>query len=101
MPSFTVTINGRNFLTEIGGLPKKLGFFTTRDVEAVDQQQAVAIAMQLMRGSDKLRALVRNPASDPPQMFVEEVVAIDRVDPSKPVPGFSFYDDVDEEEPAN
>ena len=101
MPAFTVTINGRNFLTEIDGIPKRLGFFTTRDVEAVDQQQAVAIAMQLMRGSDKLRALVSNPASDPPQMFVEEIAAIERIDPSKPVPGFSFYDDGDEGEPAN
>ena len=101
MPAFTVTMNGRNFLTEIDGVSKKLGFYTTRDVEAADQQQAVAAAIQLMRASDKLRTLVRNPAEDPPQMFVDEVVAIEKIDQSKPVPGFSFYDDVDEEDPAN
>jgi hypothetical protein len=28
------------------------------------------------------------------------IAAIDRVGPSKPVPGFSFYDDVTDEEPA-
>ena len=88
-------------MTEIDGSPKKLGFYTTRDVEAADQRQAAAAAMQLMRASDKLRTLVRNSADDPPQMFAEEVVEIDGVDPTKTIPGFAFYDDVEDEEPAD
>ena len=98
MPAYSVTINGRNFLTDIEGEQKKLGFFTAREVEAHDPEAAEAAAVRSVRDNERLRATIRNTPEDPPMLFVEEIVKIDAVQADKPVPGFAFYDD---EEPAS
>jgi len=70
MPAYSVFINGRNFLTELEGSLKRLGFYTTREVEADDYAGAEAAAIDSLRASSKLRDSVRNAQDDPPQLFI-------------------------------
>jgi hypothetical protein len=97
VPAHSVTINGRNFLLEVDGQVRRVGFYTTREVEAADAAEAEVAAIQCMREDAELRARVRNPADDPPMLFVEEIAPIDAIDPDKPVPGLVFYDDGSED----
>lgn len=66
MPAYRVMINGQNFPVEMDGRVAKYGFFTTRIVESPDPVAAV----QTIRGTQRLRDLVRNEPGDPSVMVV-------------------------------
>jgi hypothetical protein len=81
MKNYMVRVCGRNFrmLWQDGKKrerPRLTGFITTRFVRARDAEDAEFRAMDLIRSDKTLGASVRNPASDPPVMFAEEVVQV-------------------------
>jgi hypothetical protein len=94
---FGVRINGRNFrlLWEGKGgraYAKRTGFYTTVHIRARNVEEAELRAVDVLRRDKKLQASVRNPRSDPPRMFVDEIVEL----PSfkgrlVPRTGFAFY----------
>lgn len=73
MKKYKVMIEGHNFLVEIEGAPRKYGFFTTRVVEARDEEEAEQKAIEVLRNDTDLVARTQNEESDSPMMFVEEV----------------------------
>ena len=81
---FRVLINGENFLLEFGGSPRRLGFYTTRFVEALDGAEAENIAIDLVRNDQHLRSSVLNAREDPPMLYAREVEQIDA--PQKATP---------------
>ena len=91
---FRVFVRGKNFLIKLDDVEKKLGFYTTRFVEAQNEEAAEYVVMDLLRGDPKLAKGVLNDKSDPPMMYAEEVEELDSF-AGLPVPGqgFAFYPD--------
>lgn len=96
MKKFRVFIRGENFLINLDGVEQKLGFYTTRYVEAQDEEAAEYAVMDILRADPKLAKGVLNDKSDPPMMYAEEVDEIDSFE-GCPLPGtgFAFYSEAE------
>jgi hypothetical protein len=77
------------------GQPRIMGFYTTRFVEAETPEGAEDLAVQQIRGDDKLRKTVINDKSDPPMIYAEEIIMLETFEGIKlPGTGYTFfYDD--------
>ncbi len=67
-----------------------MGFVTRRQIEAPTPIEAAAFAMEEVRRLDVLTTAVRNPEDDWPTMWVEQIAAIDAVDPAAAIPGLAW-----------
>lgn len=94
MKKFRVFVRGENFLINLDDVEQKLGFYTTRYVEARNKEAAEHVVMDMLRDDPKLTNGVLNDKSDPPMMYAEEVEEIDSF-AALPLPGagFAFYPD--------
>ena len=89
---YKVLVRGDNFWLNLEGENQKLGFYTTRFVEAQNEDEAEEKAIALLRNDPKLRSGVLNEQSDSPVMFAEEIVELNSFDGLKiPGTGFIFY----------
>lgn len=94
MPKYCVTIEGRNFLVEMNGKVAAHGFVTLRFLEAADAKAAENAAVDAIRRTEGLRAIVRNPSDDPPIMDVTEIVELESFDDVETLePGFVWYEE--------
>lgn len=92
MKKFRVFIRGENFLINLDGVEQKLGFYTTRYVEAHDEEAAEYLVMDMLRDDPKLAKGVLNDKADSPMMYAEEVEELASFE-GRPFPGtgFAFY----------
>lgn len=90
MPHYRVLVNGRNFRISIDGKSKRVGFYTTRFVEASSFQQAENIVIEGLSADPHLINVTQNKPGDSPALFVDD---IDEVDSLEPAIGFAFYDE--------
>ena len=91
MPHYRVKLAGENFRLTLEGKIWKLGFLTTRLVEAPDEAQAELNAVKLIREDQKLSGVL-NERADPPMIYCEGIEEIEPFDPAAVVqPGFTFY----------
>ena len=95
---FRAVVNGRNFQLTWAEAEnerpriKRKGFYTTVHVRARSQKEAESRAMKLLRADKALRKSVRNPASDPPLMFLEALEELSSFKGCRlPRTGFAFY----------
>ena len=89
---YRVLVRGENFLLNLDGKNQKLGFYTTRFVEAPNEEEAEERAFAMLRNDPKLQKGVLNEKSDVPVMFAEEIVELGSFDGLKmPGTGFAFY----------
>lgn len=89
---YKVLVRGENFLLNVDGKNQKLGFYTTRFLEAQNEEGAEEMAIALVRDDPKLRSGVLNEQSDTPVMFAEEIVELESFDGREiPRTGFVFY----------
>ena len=96
MPTYEVEINGRNFLLEVDGVPKRVGFYVLRYVDAESPQVAAQAAVQGVRKHESL-ANVLNDRSDPPTIYAEDIIELSEVpQPDEIELGLSFYSEDDE-----
>lgn len=72
MKKFKIIIEGRNFLIHIEKFSKKMGFYTTRFVEAEDESKAESIALDLIRAELNERDIVLNDFMNPPMLYIEK-----------------------------
>lgn len=90
---YSVMIEGKNLCLERGGL-KKMGFFTTRWVEAVSAKEAERIAIGHVKNELMELGVLRNAAEDPPTFVIEktrEVVSFgDNIVPGR---GFTLFEE--------
>lgn len=94
MKKFRVLLRGENFRMNFEGTVKRLGFYTTRFVEASDDDTAGQSAVESVRKDDQLRQAVLNDRSDPPMIFAEEIEELASFGPDDgPSRGFTFYED--------
>jgi hypothetical protein len=91
MGKYRVQIEGKNFLLEMNGKVAEYGFITFRFVEAEDHSAAEDNAVQMLRGDQRLRDLVKNDRADPPVMDVLEIAELESVDEMPQQPGLIWY----------
>lgn len=86
---FRVFLHGQNALIETNGRPQRLGFYTTRIVEAASEEEAERQAIKLLKSDDWLNEALLNSGTDPFVLAAEEV---DEVAPDEIATiGFSWY----------
>jgi hypothetical protein len=89
---YRVLVQGTNFLIPINNELVKCGFYTTRYVEAKNAKEAEYKAMDILRGTKRLKDIVKNDAMDPPVMNAEEIVEIESFAGIENLePGFAWY----------
>ena len=78
MPHYRVFLNGQNFWLEFDQRRRRVGFFTTRFVEAADQRTAETAAVGALRAERKLgesqlslKGTSRMPAGPPPNKALQ------------------------------
>lgn len=93
MRKYIVRLEGRNFLIQNldTARPRKLGFFTTRLVEAPDSESAEVCAIDLARMELASLQVVLNDSADPPTIKVDEMWEVEQFDGEPPGKGFTFY----------
>ncbi len=97
MGRYRVMLNGKNFWMKVDDEPQRLGFYTTRFVEAPNSDQARQHALRLVREDPKLAGMVLNESSDPPMLSVGEIEEVESFEEFESVPpGFTFYPDESE-----
>jgi hypothetical protein len=96
MNKYKVFVRGENFLLNRNGIAEKFGFYSTRFVEANNEEHAEETAIATLRDEPTLRDAVLNEKSDPPMMYVEDISQLDSFeDLNIPGTGFSFYPESD------
>jgi hypothetical protein len=91
MPSYRVLLRGQNVWMRIEGKPRRMGFFTTRFVEASDAERAGPVAVAALRDEERLKPL--NEAGDPPEVFCDEVEEVSPADVADGGRGLAFFPD--------
>lgn len=101
MKNYRVVLEGKNFLLDLDGTVQKHGFFTTRYVQASDEEEAELNAVDLVRNDDQLLTAVKNEKTDPPMIYLDEIEELDSFEGIKVLgAGYSFYtDDGSQERP--
>jgi len=85
-------VEGHNFLIGVENEIRKHGFYTTRFVEARDEEEAETKVVEMLRNDASLVALTQNDRSDPPMMYVEEIEELKSFGEfNVPGSGFSWY----------
>ena len=99
MRKYRVTINGRNYLINVEGQPKRMGFFKIYFLEARDPQEAENLAVSKIVADPKWQGTLLNSADDPPMMCLDSLAELESFEGVESVgTGYIFYpDDPDEE----
>ena len=90
MKHFRVFLRGENFLLTVDGQQTRMGFYTTRFVQADNPESAELLAVDLLRTDKKLRG-VANLRSDPPMIFADEIDEVAADDVPESSSGFTFF----------
>ena len=96
MPRYSVILNGRNFWLTIDDEPRRMGFFTTRFVEAADPEAAEVAAVELLRQDDRLAGQILNDPSDPPTIHLHKIRQLDTEAELRTQQGFTYYAENDD-----
>ncbi len=88
---YRVFLRGQNFLLNIDGNPTRLGFYTTRFVQANNRDGAELLAVDLVRNDKWLRDSALNERSDPPKIFADEIDVVEESDVPDVQSGFAYF----------
>jgi hypothetical protein len=88
MPLFKVSLHGDNFWLKLEGKPARLGFYTARFLEALDESNAELRAVQMLRESPSLKSILNGPG-DPPIVHCESIEVVESLEEQQP--GLVFY----------
>ncbi len=92
MPSYECLVNGRNFLLNFDGKPRKMGFYKTVFVDSSDPAAAELDAVEFIRNGE-LRDKILNAEEDPPLIFVEEMYELESSGVEDNTMGHTFYEE--------
>ena len=88
---YKILIEGNNFKISIDGIPQKYGFFTTRYVEAIDEEEAKRKVIDLVKS--EIGSYILNNPEDPPYIEFEENLEIESfMDSNVPGSGFTWFE---------
>jgi len=96
MPTYEVELNGQNFLLEVDGVPRRMGFYALRYVDAKSAQEASQAALQAIRSHESL-ANVLNERADSSKIYVEDIIELsEEPQPDEIDLALSFYPEDDD-----
>ena len=87
---FKVSVHGKDFPGAILGKSERVGFFTTRFVEAASQAEAEQATLALLHADPALSVAPEHRTREA-TVFVESIVEVPMWTERKPSAGFSFY----------
>jgi hypothetical protein len=97
---YCVVIEGSNLLMEMRGI-ERLGYFTTRYVEGIDEEEASQRALDLVSNELYSTGALLNKRGDPPRMVVSNIDQINSFrGKAAPGRGFTFFPEEAEAEDA-
>ena len=88
---YRVFLKGQNFLLNVDGKPTRMGFYTTRFVQASNRDGAEILAVDLLRSDKWLVDSVLNERSDPPRILAEEIDVVAASEVPDVQSGFSYF----------
>ncbi len=92
MKKFRVMLEGRNFLINSDEGPMKMGFYTTRFIEAESSKEAENLSVELIKNDANLKETVLNDQADPPMIYLESLDELSSFgDNAVPGSGYTFY----------
>ena len=94
MPKYKIFFHGKNLYANIDGKMEKVGFYTTRVVEAETSVAAEIKAQQALEEEAKVKDLISNCRDQPPIFCVEEMEELENEVEFERT-GFAFYVDDD------
>jgi hypothetical protein len=80
MKRYRLLMNGRNFLININGTPKKHGFYQNIVLEADGPKQAALLASAKIWHDKQLQAVTLNSKNDPPMIHLHTLYELDVLD---------------------
>jgi hypothetical protein len=88
---YQVDVVGENYLVNMNGNTRKLGFITSKYVEAPSLEEAERLAIRLVKLH--LRGKVLNPEADPPQLSIAESIRLENLSggPQEAALGLVWY----------
>ena len=94
MKKFQVSIEGNNLILNFGEGPIKVGFYTTRFVEAKNAKEAEIQSIDLIKNDPELKGNILNEKSNTPMLYIENIVEVKSFgDNAVPGNGYTFYPD--------
>ena len=97
MKKYKVVLEGRNFILKSDKGPTKMGFYTTRFVEATSPEEAENLSIELIRKDSDLKNVILNERSDPPTIILDSIEELSIFgDNSVPGTGYTFYPEEEE-----
>jgi hypothetical protein len=91
MPHYRVLLKGENFWLEFEKRRERVGFFTTRFLEAAARSSAERMALAIIQAESRLTPL--NDPADPPRIVADEIEEVSQANIPAVVPGFAFFAD--------
>lgn len=93
MKKYSIVVEGKNVYLNRGQI-ERMGFFTTRWVEARNKQEAKKIAIEHIEHELATLEILCNSPKDPPILVVDKTQEVDSFgDNIVPGKGFTFYKD--------
>lgn len=94
MRKYRVTINGRNYLLNWEGAPKRMGFYKINFLEANDPQEAENLAVSTIVADPRWRGSLLNSGDDRPVMYLLSLTELESFDGIESLEtGYIFYPD--------
>lgn len=91
---FKVFVRGENFLMNLNDSEERFGFNTTRYVEAINEEEAENLVIDMLREDSTLTVSILNAEDDSPMLYVEEITELDSFEGTGvPGGGFTFYEE--------
>jgi hypothetical protein len=91
LKKYRVFLNGQNLFIELGGNVQKVGFYTSRFVNANSKEQAESLAIDLIIEDARLLTMMRNAFKDPAVFLAEGVSEIEEDSNGASGTDFVFY----------
>jgi hypothetical protein len=92
MPTYRVIVNGRDFLFNVEGKRRRMGFYQTVFVEALDAGLAEIEAVRIVRSDPELREIAIREESTQPSLHLSNICEIEASNlPSSQPKGRSLY----------
>ncbi len=94
MKKYRVLISGENLQLQLEQKIERCGFYTTRYIEAISEEEAEVAAITLVQSDEELRDMALNEFEDPPRVFVDGVEELESFDGLElPGSGYTFFVD--------
>lgn len=91
MPAYRALIEGRNFLLDLDGRPRRHGFYQTVFVQSSDPAEAEAAAIRAVKDDPELKHMAQNRADDPPMLYVDALYELESAEPLPEAKGRTYY----------